>query len=168
MDASSPAYVEVPFSETAPVLDTTFTLLADIGTTGPIADMVVDDGPADSDTVGEGRMGGLPAFRLGGTVAAVPSGLGVWYGSTRPASVVSGLTDASSEGEGEAYSQRVCGGVPRAAVAVRARPTAEAFSSAAAHGGGGQAETGRRRSAGTDVPSKATEMGHVLCCSFGV
>ena len=59
MDVLSPGYVFVtaPFSDTAPVLvlGATLTLLAEIGSTGPIAHIAADNGPADSGAVGEGR-----------------------------------------------------------------------------------------------------------------
>ena len=80
MDALSPPDAEVSFSESAPVLEATLTLLAEIGTTEPTADMAVEDGLADSDAVGEGRMGGLPAFLRGETATAVPPALGGSYG----------------------------------------------------------------------------------------
>ena len=99
MDALlSPQDAEVPFSESAPVLDATLTLLAEIGTTESIADMAAEDGPADSDAVGEGRMGGLPAFLRGETAATVPLELGGLYGWTGPASVVSGRENRRRRG----------------------------------------------------------------------
>ena len=75
---SSASSTEAPFSDSAPVLDAAFTLLAEIGTTPPNEDIAgTDEGPAaegaDSDAVGDGRMGGLPAFRLGDTAGVVPS-----------------------------------------------------------------------------------------------
>ena len=78
LDALSSPSIGALISEGAPVLDAAFTLLAEIGSTRPNEGIAgADERPAadgaDSDAVGDGSMGGLPAFRLGETAGVAPS-----------------------------------------------------------------------------------------------